>query len=85
MQIDYRHDVRGTVPSEIGLSLFRVQQEALQNAAKHSVVKRVEVQLHEESGEIHHTIRDFGKGFDGEAVKKAKVRVLPACASVFGW
>jgi signal transduction histidine kinase len=47
-------------------------QEALHNAAKHSGVKRIEVQLHEESDEIHLTIRDLGKGFDVEAAKKGQ-------------
>ena len=72
MQIDCRHDVRSTLPSEIGLCLFRVLQEALQNAAKHSGVKRIEVQLHEDSGEIHLVVRDSGRGFDVEAVKQRK-------------
>ena len=72
MQIDYRQDVRSTLPREIGLCLFRVLQEALHNAAKHSGVKRIEVQLHEESDEIHVTIRDLGKGFDVEAAKKGR-------------
>jgi PAS domain S-box-containing protein len=70
MQIDCRQDVRSTLPQEIGLCLFRVLQEALHNAVKHSGVKRIEVQLHEESDEIHLTIMDLGKGFDVEAAKK---------------
>jgi signal transduction histidine kinase len=69
MQIDYRQDVRSTLAQEIGLCLFRVLQEALHNAAKHSGVKRIDVQLHQESDEIHLTIRDLGKGFDVEAKK----------------
>jgi len=72
MQIDCRQDVRSILPQEIGLCLFRVLQEALHNAAKHSGVKRIEVQLHEESDEIHLTIRDLGKGFDVEAAKKGR-------------
>jgi PAS domain S-box-containing protein len=72
MQIDCRQDVRSSLPQEIGLCLFRVLQEALHNAAKHSGVKRIEVQLHEESDEIHLTIRDLGKGFDVEAAKKGR-------------
>jgi PAS domain S-box-containing protein len=72
MQIDYRQDVRSTLAQEIGLCLFRVLQEALHNAVKHSGVKRIEVQLHEESAEIHLTIRDLGKGFDVEAAKKGQ-------------
>lgn len=49
---------------EISLCLFRVLQEALHNAAKHSGVKRVDVELREESGEIHLIVCDLGKGFD---------------------
>jgi PAS domain S-box-containing protein len=66
MEIDCRHDVRSTLPPEIGLSLFRVLQEAVNNAIKHSGEKRVEVQLREDSGQIHLIVRDSGKGFDVE-------------------
>jgi len=72
MQIDYRHDVQSAFPREIGLCLFRVLQEALHNAAKHSGVKRIQVQLSENSGEIHLSIKDLGKGFDVEAVKQRR-------------
>jgi len=62
----------GTFDRQIGLCLFRVLQEALHNAAKHSGVKRIEVQLREESGEIQLIISDSGRGFDVEAVKQGK-------------
>jgi signal transduction histidine kinase len=35
-------------------------------------VKRIEVQLHEESGEIQLTIRDLGKGFDIEVARQSR-------------
>ena len=70
MQIDFRQDVRSPLPREIGLCLFRVLQEALQNAAKHSGVKRIEVELTEDSGEIHLIVRDLGRGFDMETAKQ---------------
>ena len=69
MQIDCRHDVQSTLPREIGLCLFRVLQEACHNIAKHSGVKRVEVEFSEGASEIQLTIRDLGKGFDLETVK----------------
>jgi signal transduction histidine kinase len=72
MQIDFSHDVRSTLSPELGLCLFRVLQEALHNATKHSGVKRVEVQLHEESGEIYLIIRDSGTGFDVDAAVQGK-------------
>jgi signal transduction histidine kinase len=72
MEIDFKSDVPTAVPLEIGRSLFRVLQEALHNAVKHSGVKRVEVQLREESGEIHLITSDSGKGFDVEAALQGK-------------
>jgi PAS domain S-box-containing protein len=72
MEIDYRHDVRSTLPTEIGLCLFRVLQEALHNAVKHSRVKRVAVRLAEQSNEVHLIVSDSGTGFDVEAAKQGK-------------
>ncbi len=72
VEIDFSNDVYSALPIEIGRSLFRVLQEALHNATKHSGVKRIEVQLLEDSGEIHLIIRDSGKGFDVEAALQGK-------------
>lgn len=73
MDIDFRsHDVPNRLPPEIGLPLFRVLQEALQNVAKHSGVKRIEVRLLGESGEIHLIVRDSGRGFNIEAARKGR-------------
>jgi PAS domain S-box-containing protein len=72
VRIDFSNDVHSALPIQIGLSLFRVLQEALHNAMKHSGVKRIEVQLREDSGEIHLIIRDSGKGFDVEAALQGK-------------
>jgi PAS domain S-box-containing protein len=72
MEIDFKSDVPTAVPLEIGRSLFRVLQEALHNAIKHSGVKRVEVQLREESGEIHLIVSESGLGFDVEVAKQSK-------------
>jgi PAS domain S-box-containing protein len=69
MQIDFRHDVQNPLPQEIGLCLFRVVQEALHNAARHSGVKRAEVQLEADSDQIHLVVRDSGTGFDVDAVQ----------------
>ncbi|HTS10025.1 MAG TPA: PAS domain S-box protein [Candidatus Eisenbacteria bacterium] len=70
MEVDFRSDVNSFFPHEIGLTLFRVLQEGLHNAVKHSGVKRVEVQMHEHLGEIELIISDLGKGFDLKAVQE---------------
>jgi signal transduction histidine kinase len=44
----------------------------LHNAAKHSGVKRIDVQLREESDEIRLIVSDFGRGFDLNTALQAK-------------
>jgi signal transduction histidine kinase len=68
VKIDFVHnDILRTVPQEVSLCLFRVLQEALQNAMKHSGVRHFEVELRDGVEEIHMTVRDSGVGFDAEA------------------
>ena len=71
MEIDFRCEVSSALPFEVGLSLFRVLQEALHNVIKHSGVKHVEVQLLEQSNEVLLTVRDSGSGFDVQAAKRS--------------
>jgi signal transduction histidine kinase len=71
-EIDFQsHDLPAFLPTDLSLSLFRVVQEALRNAAKHSGVKRFEVRLWGSTGEIQLTIGDRGAGFDTEAAIKS--------------
>jgi PAS domain S-box-containing protein len=72
MEIDFKTEVSSTLPLEVGLSLFRVIQEALHNAQKHSGVKRIELQLREDSGEIHLVVSDLGRGFDLETAMQGR-------------
>jgi signal transduction histidine kinase len=51
------------VPPDVALCLFRVLQEALHNAVKHSGVRQFDVQLSATSNEIHLTVSDCGVGF----------------------
>jgi signal transduction histidine kinase len=72
VEIDFQsHDVPTALPTELSLSLFRVVQEALRNATKHSGVKRFEVLLWGSTGEIHLSISDRGAGFDTETAMKS--------------
>lgn len=72
MDVDFRSDLRGVLPLDVGRPLFRVVQEALYNAFKHSGVKRIEVQLREDSAEIQLIVSDSGKGFDVVAALEGK-------------
>jgi PAS domain S-box-containing protein len=70
VEIDFTHaDIPPAVPEEISLCLFRVMQEALHNAVKHSAVRHIEVELRGAPDGINLTVRDAGLGFDPEGVK----------------
>jgi PAS domain S-box-containing protein len=66
------HDLPASLGADRSLCLFRVLQEALNNAAKHSGVRQFEVRLWGTPREIHLTIGDSGFGFDMDAPKKAQ-------------
>ena len=67
IEIHFSHaGVPNGLPKEVSLCLFRVLQEALQNAVKHSGVRYFTVELHGRSGEIQMVVGDLGVGFDQE-------------------
>jgi PAS domain S-box-containing protein len=71
VEIDFQsHGVPQKLPHEISLCLYRVLQEALQNAIKHSDSRKLEVSLAFISNEIQMTVRDSGIGFDSEEALK---------------
>jgi signal transduction histidine kinase len=63
------HDIPSNVPQEISLCLFRVMQQALNNAIRHSGVREFEVELQGAPAEISLTVRDSGVGFDPESAR----------------
>jgi PAS domain S-box-containing protein len=58
------HEVPPRVANDVSLSLFRVLQEALGNAVKHSAAQQFDVTLRGTSDGIHLSVRDSGVGFD---------------------
>ena len=69
MEIEIKNDgVPNNLPPEMSLCLYRIVQEALHNAVKHSGTKYVEVHLQQTADQIQITLRDCGKGFDVAAV-----------------
>jgi PAS domain S-box-containing protein len=67
VEIRFSHkDVPGNLPQDISLCLFRVLQEGLHNAVKHSESRAFEVELNGQPGRLHLTVRDSGRGFDLE-------------------
>jgi signal transduction histidine kinase len=65
--IVFAHDtVPPSVPAEVTLCLFRVVQEALQNALKYSKAKMVSIHLQGNSDSVTLSVVDDGIGFDVE-------------------
>ena len=57
---------------EAAVALFRIAQEALNNAAKHSCARTIRVRLDESAGELTLSVRDDGKGFDPAAAPRGR-------------
>lgn len=58
------------------LALYRIAQEALVNAGKHSAAKHVRVLLDRQDGMVILTVEDDGRGFDVAAALAAKERAM---------
>lgn len=52
------------VPEPLKIAIFRILQEAVNNAVKHSGAERIKVTLQNGSDALAFTIEDNGKGFD---------------------
>ena len=70
VEIDFKsRGLPNLVRQDVSICLFRVLQEALYNAVKHSRVHQFEVQLWGTAEEIHLTVGDSGAGFDLAAAR----------------
>jgi PAS domain S-box-containing protein len=73
VKVDFMsHGLPSPLPPDISLCLFRVLQEALRNAVKHSGARQVEVGLWGTPDEVHLSVSDRGVGFDSEAAKRGR-------------
>jgi signal transduction histidine kinase len=65
VHIEFKHsEIQAAVPKEISLCLFRVLQEALQNAVRHSGAQDFTVELYGNQDGINLIVSDSGIGFD---------------------
>jgi PAS domain S-box-containing protein len=65
VRIVFKHsDIPATIPKEISLCLFRILQEALQNAVNHSAERIFTVEVHGTKERISLTVSDSGIGFN---------------------
>ena len=66
LPIEFETDCDGTMPPDVSLCLYRVAQEAIRNAAKHSNASRVRVILTKSAKALRLIVSDDGVGLDGE-------------------
>jgi len=64
--VEVRVDTRGDtlLPDDIGNNLFRVAQECITNALKHSGADRIEVTVEFDPTSVQLSVRDNGRGFE---------------------
>lgn len=68
VRVEARMEPGITLPPEIEVALFRIGQEALTNAGKHSAARRVRVSMVVDGREASLTVKDNGSGFDPSRV-----------------
>ena len=70
-EIDFQSvDVPKRLPEPLSLAAYRVFQEALQNALKHSHTSRLGVSLHVEGRDLVLRVEDHGLGFNTESTNQ---------------
>lgn len=60
----------GRLPDSIQTTIYRVVQEALNNARKHSDTDVVRIELKKSNDKLHLDVQDFGCGFNVESARK---------------
>ena len=64
LQIHFTHTAQLKLKSDEQIILFRIVQEALQNAIKHAQANNITIQLTEENNLLTVIVEDDGKGFE---------------------
>jgi signal transduction histidine kinase len=62
--------VPSTIPKDMALAIYRIAQEALANIARHADAASVDITLAGYTDSITLFVRDVGRGFDPDEVKK---------------
>src|ERR1039458_536942 len=70
-EVDFQSvDVPKRLPEPLSLAAYRIFQEALQNALKHSQTSRLGVSLNVEGRDLVLRVKDYGLGFDAESANQ---------------
>lgn len=69
--VDLHFDLPGRLPPAVETTLYRIVQEAMTNAARHSGGRSVSVLLGQHDRRLQAIVEDDGHGFDVEAARRA--------------
>lgn len=70
IETTFQHDCIGRLPRSVETATYRVVQEALNNARKHSNTRLIHVTMHKQGQALFLEVADFGLGFDVDAARK---------------
>lgn len=73
------NEERNDILPVINLSIFRIIQEACNNAIKHANAKCIEIDIKYDENHINITIKDDGKGFDTNEIKDRITQDYTGC------
>ena len=77
IELTYSSDADSSLrlPQKIENNVFRIIQEAINNAIKYSQASRIDVSLHQTESSIVIAVKDNGQGFDEKLVEKRSVNI----------
>lgn len=77
IRLEYRTEGTSTtrLPQKMENNIFRIVQEAINNAIKYSGTPRIEVVLHQTDSEVVITVKDEGQGFDEKLVEARSTNI----------
>src|SRR5438445_420875 len=77
--IDLTYRTEGEVsfrlPQKVENNIFRIVQEAINNAIKYSQASRIEIVLQQTETMVMITVKDEGKGFDEKLLESRSVNI----------
>jgi two-component system, NarL family, sensor histidine kinase DegS len=68
-------DMSSRLPQQVENNIFRIVQEAINNALKYAGAKQIDVLFEQREGLIVITVKDDGKGFDEKLVKARSMNI----------
>lgn len=76
LEVKFETSVKGRLPGAHETVLYRVVQEALNNATKHAKARRVRIEVHRSGSTLRCAVHDDGVGFDQADLQSKRTKGL---------